>query len=91
MYESSVEKVDTHWHNVTKYFLFPHLDFSIAYHKDHVIAVNLTSSLRERFPLRYGEDLDVDFSYSVKWIETGVPYENRLALHLMVRGWVTCS
>lgn len=64
-----------------KYFLYTHLDFVFAYNGDHVIAVNVTSDPRQRLELSFGEDLEVEFSYSARWKETGVAFTNRMALH----------
>jgi hypothetical protein len=56
--ESSVSKFgNDHVHNSTHYYLFTHLDFSIAYNKDHVIAVNLTTDPQQRVELEYGKDV----------------------------------
>jgi len=34
--EKTFEQVDNHRHDKTRYFLFTHLDFSIAFNQNHV-------------------------------------------------------
>lgn len=60
------------------YFVFTHRKFSIGFNHDRVIEVNLTSSdPQELVP---GESLD--FTYSVKWRPTSVPFEKRFDRYL---------
>lgn len=72
---------DSHRHNTTSVYLFTHLDFSVAYNGNRVIAVNLTTNAEQRQLLEFGKDLDVQFSYSVHWSPTEVTYVNRMSLH----------
>lgn len=49
-----VKHVDAHDHVNTRYYLFPHLEFSIAYNGDRVIAVNVSTDPSQRVDLAYG-------------------------------------
>uniref|UniRef100_A0A7S4DYJ3 Transmembrane 9 superfamily member n=1 Tax=Lotharella globosa TaxID=91324 RepID=A0A7S4DYJ3_9EUKA len=66
--------------NETSYYLFTHLEFSLAYNKDNVIAVNLTTDARQRRKLTPGNPAKVEFSYSAQWKETEVPYSKRMSI-----------
>jgi transmembrane 9 superfamily member 1 len=70
-----------HVHNETRFFLYTHLDFSIAYNGGHIIAVNVTTDQLQRTQLKYGADITAEFSYSVKWIQTDDSFMNRLKVH----------
>lgn len=65
----------------TQVYLFPHLHFKLAWNDDHVIAVNISTDPTLRVPLEFGQDLEVEFSYSVQWIRTQVRYPERQELH----------
>lgn len=55
--EESQTKYDSHIHNETHIYLFTHLDFSIAYNRDNVISVNLTTDPQQRIELEFGKDV----------------------------------
>lgn len=55
--EETQTKFDTHIHNETHIYLFTHLDFSIAYNGNNVIAVNLTTDPQQRQELEFGKDV----------------------------------
>ena len=55
--EETQTKYDSHMHNETRIYLFTHLDFSIAYNGNNVIAVNLTTDPREKVELEFGKDV----------------------------------
>ena len=62
-----------------RFFLFKHLHFTILYNEDRVIHANVTADLRQVQVL--GEsDVVVEFSYSVQWVASDVPYANRMQL-----------
>jgi len=63
--------------NTTRYFLFTHLDFSIAWNGNHIIEVNVSADPLQRVDLGSGQR-KVDFSYSVRWIQTDVPVQERM-------------
>lgn len=80
--EQSTEEFEGgHKHSEVKYYLYPHLDFSIAFHEHNVIAVNLTTDVRKRVLLEFGDDLSVDFTYTVSWEPTRVKFVDRMSLH----------
>mmetsp|Transcript_22340 Transcript_22340/g.31269 ORF Transcript_22340/g.31269 Transcript_22340/m.31269 type:complete len:598 (+) Transcript_22340:105-1898(+) len=68
-------------HNDTSYYLFTHLEYSIAYNGDNVIGVNLTTDARQRVKLQEGKPALVEFSYSAQWKPTHVKYINRMSLY----------
>jgi len=80
-----LEQSSTHYtghdHNETHYYLFTHLDFSIAYNDENVIACNLTTDPYQRVELVFGDELEVEFSYSTQWVHTDVAYVDRHTLH----------
>lgn len=55
--EETQTKFDSHIHNETHIYLFTHLDFSIAYNGNNVIAVNLTTDPQQRLELEFGKDV----------------------------------
>lgn len=79
--EETSHKYNQHVHNETRYYLFTHLDFSIAYHDSNVIACNLTTDPQQRIQLEYGKDIEVEFSYSVRWSYTPNLYVDRMTVH----------
>jgi hypothetical protein len=62
-----------------RYFLFKHHHFKILYNEDRVIFANVSADLRQVQPLG-DSDLSVEFSFSVEWIKTEVPYAKRMTL-----------
>ena len=64
--------------NSTRYYLFTHLDFSIAYNGDRIIEVNVTADPLQRIDLAHGGDRTVEFSYSVHWQTSDVPFAERM-------------
>lgn len=52
-----VRQVDSHTHNDTHFYLYTHLDFTLAYHDDRVIAVNVTTDPHQRIELVFGENV----------------------------------
>jgi len=79
--ESRQANYGDHVHNDTHYYLFTHLDFAIAYNKNHIIALNLTTDPSQRVELVYGNNIPVEFSYSVSWAPVDVKHEDRMAYH----------
>lgn len=55
--ERSSARFERHVHNETHFYLFTHLDFSVAYNGAHVIAVNLTTDPQQRLELEFGKDV----------------------------------
>ena len=58
--------------------IYTHKKFSIAYNRERIIAVNLTSE--NAVPLRPGATLD--FTYSVEWAPSPVPFHRRFDRYL---------
>jgi hypothetical protein len=55
--EETQTKYESHIHNETHIYLFTHLDFSIAFNGNNVIAVNLTTDPQQRVELEFGKDV----------------------------------
>ncbi|CAL5430355.1 unnamed protein product [Camellia sinensis] len=64
--------------NDYKYFLFKHIHFDILYNKDRVIEVNARMDPHSVVDLTEDKEVDVEFTYTVKWKETNIPFENRM-------------
>ena len=82
-----------------RYYLFTHVHFDIAYNDDRIIEINVSTDPTQTVDITEDEPVKVEFSYSVKWKETTIPFERRmekysrysfLPQHLEVRGtpWV---
>ena len=65
--------------NATRYFLFTHLDFSLAYNGQHVIEVNVSADPLQRVDLASPGARDVEFSYAVRWAASDVPFAERMS------------
>ncbi|KAL3525059.1 hypothetical protein ACH5RR_013431 [Cinchona calisaya] len=61
-----------------KYYLFKHLHFEISYNKDRVVEINARTDSNALVDITEDKGVDVDFMYSVKWIETNIPFEKRM-------------
>ncbi|CAA6668422.1 unnamed protein product [Spirodela intermedia] len=64
--------------NEEKYYLYTHKDIVIKYNGDQIIHVNLTQGGAKH--LEVGKGLDM--TYSVKWIETDIPFAKRFDVYL---------
>ncbi|CAL5427764.1 unnamed protein product [Camellia sinensis] len=64
--------------NDYKYFLFKHIHFDILYNKDRVIEVSARMDPHSVVDLTEDKEVDVEFTYTVKWKETNIPFENRM-------------
>ena len=78
---SETNRVDGHDVVITRTYLFPHVEFSIAFNGDKIIAVNATGDPAQRVELVQGNPITIDFSFSTHWWETETIYDNRLELH----------
>lgn len=56
---------------VPHYFLFKHLHFHFLFNKDQVIFGNVTADPTRVIELAPGSELQIEFSYSAEWSETG--------------------
>lgn len=61
-----------------RYYLFTHIHFDILYNGDRVIEVNVSTDPSRTVDITEGENTIVDYTYSVKWRETTIPFEKRM-------------
>ena len=61
-----------------RYYLFTHVHFDIAYNEDRVIEINVSTDPTQTVDITEDEPVKVEFSYSVKWKETTIPFERRM-------------
>jgi transmembrane 9 superfamily protein 3 len=59
-------------------YIYTHMKFSLSFNKDRVIEVNLTAEN----PVALARGVQLDFSYSVTWVETDIPFEKRFQKYL---------
>ncbi len=50
-----------------KYYLFTHFHFELLYNEDRVIEISVSSDPMRAVDITDDKQLDVQFSYSVKW------------------------
>ncbi|XP_028098204.1 transmembrane 9 superfamily member 2-like isoform X3 [Camellia sinensis] len=64
--------------NDYKYLLFTHMVFEFLYNKEHVIEI--TARIDQSFVIDLTEDkeVNVEFTYTVKWRETNIAFEKRM-------------
>ncbi|KAJ0964419.1 hypothetical protein J5N97_029541 [Dioscorea zingiberensis] len=61
-----------------KYLLFKHIHFDVAYNDDRVIEINVHSEPNLAVDITEDKEVDVEFSYSVSWKKTDIPFEKRM-------------
>uniref|UniRef100_A0A1D1XZ19 Transmembrane 9 superfamily member n=1 Tax=Anthurium amnicola TaxID=1678845 RepID=A0A1D1XZ19_9ARAE len=61
-----------------KYLLFKHIHFDILYNDDRVIEINVQTDPNLSVDISEDKEADVDFSYSVSWKPTEIPFEKRM-------------
>lgn len=64
--------------HVERCYLWASLHFTFTYNKDRIISANVSTA--GSHPISLDDNLaplDIEFSYSVDWIETDVPFNNR--------------
>uniref|UniRef100_A0A0D6QWY8 Transmembrane 9 superfamily member n=1 Tax=Araucaria cunninghamii TaxID=56994 RepID=A0A0D6QWY8_ARACU len=64
--------------NSVRYLLYKHVHFEIFYNNDRVIEINVRTDPNFTLDITEDKEVEVDFLYSVKWVETQVPYERRM-------------
>eukprot|EP00484_Ammonia_sp_Unknown_P003212 CAMPEP_0197073100 /NCGR_PEP_ID=MMETSP1384-20130603/210433_1 /TAXON_ID=29189 /ORGANISM="Ammonia sp." /LENGTH=619 /DNA_ID=CAMNT_0042511925 /DNA_START=36 /DNA_END=1895 /DNA_ORIENTATION=- len=64
------------------YYLFTHWNFHCEHNGHYVISCRITTDLDKQIELRYGEDLQLVFTYSVTWEEVSVSVHDRLMYHV---------
>ncbi|RWW22438.1 hypothetical protein GW17_00013361 [Ensete ventricosum] len=62
----------------SKYLLFKHIHFEILYNDDRVIEINVQTDPNLSVDITDDKDVDVEFSYSVSWKKTVIPFEKRM-------------
>ncbi|CAA6659364.1 unnamed protein product [Spirodela intermedia] len=62
----------------SKYFLHRHIHFDIHYNEDHVVEINAKNDINSLVDITEDREIDIEFSYSVKWTETDIPYKKRM-------------
>lgn len=94
------QKTSTAGQHQLHFYLFTHFHFDIAYNEDRVIELNVSTAAldpKKTIDITSDNSLEVEFSYSVKWKPTSIPFDDRmdrytrysfLPQHLEVRGWV---
>ena len=79
-----VEKVLGGQEPVLRYYLFTHVHFDIAYNDYQVIEINVSTDPSHTLDISPDElvnkedTLNVEFSYSVHWKQTHIPFERRM-------------
>jgi len=61
-----------------RYFLFTHFHYDLSYNKNNVIEVDVSSDPLRTVDITSASEMEVEFSYSVKWRETKVTFEHRM-------------
>lgn len=61
-----------------KFLLFKHIHFDIFYNDDRVIEINLQTDPNLSVDITEDKDVDLEFSYSVSWKKTDIPFEKRM-------------
>ncbi|THF99233.1 hypothetical protein TEA_013113 [Camellia sinensis var. sinensis] len=69
--------------NDYKYFLFTDIEFEILYNKEHAIEINAPIHTNFVIDLIEDKEVDVEFRYTVKWIETNIPFKKRMEKYTM--------
>lgn len=61
-----------------RYYLYKHIQFDVLYNNDRVIEINARMDPHSVIDLTEDKEVDVEFTYSVKWKETDIAFENRM-------------
>ncbi|KAG5531874.1 hypothetical protein RHGRI_026473 [Rhododendron griersonianum] len=67
---------------VEQYHLYTHLEFEILYNKGHVIEITLRTGTNSVVDLSEDEEVEVEFTYTVRWKETDNLFEKRIDKYL---------
>eukprot|EP00798_Chlamydomonas_sp_ICE-L_P025389 gene25389-11053_t len=59
-------------------YLFTHIDFDIKYNTDKVIEISISTDPARSVDITNATSVNVEFTYSVRWMSVTTPYENRL-------------
>eukprot|EP01025_Chloroclados_australasicus_P067971 TRINITY_DN9428_c0_g2_i6.p1 TRINITY_DN9428_c0_g2~~TRINITY_DN9428_c0_g2_i6.p1 ORF type:complete len:612 (-),score=31.13 TRINITY_DN9428_c0_g2_i6:482-2317(-) len=62
-----------------KYYLYSHVHFDISFNNDRIIEVKVSTDPNRRVDVSEDveQPVEVEFSYSVKWQSTDIPFEKR--------------
>mmetsp|Transcript_32648 Transcript_32648/g.39520 ORF Transcript_32648/g.39520 Transcript_32648/m.39520 type:complete len:615 (+) Transcript_32648:134-1978(+) len=61
-----------------RYYLFTHVHFDISYNDNRIIEINVSTDPLRTVDITEGDSIPVEFSYSVKWKETSIPFDRRM-------------
>lgn len=61
-----------------KLFLFTHIHFEALYNGERIVEINISTDPARTIDITDGDNINVDYTYSVKWKETPTPYEKRM-------------
>ncbi|XP_076939001.1 transmembrane 9 superfamily member 2-like [Bidens hawaiensis] len=62
--------------------LHTHFEFEVLYNFDHVIEVNLRADGHSVAYMTEGKEVNVNFTYSVRWKKTDQPFDNRMEKYI---------
>ena len=79
--DTAAENKHTFENDFTKYYLFTHFDFTFAVNGHRIVQVNVTTDRERVADLTDMDEVAVDFTYSVKWVETTRSYKGRMNLY----------
>ena len=75
----SYEEPESDGQSERKFLLFTHVHFDVLYSGDRVIEINVSTDPQETVDITADRAVDVDFSFSTKWVATGASFEKRMA------------
>eukprot|EP00252_Welwitschia_mirabilis_P000896 TRINITY_DN10892_c0_g1_i3.p1 TRINITY_DN10892_c0_g1~~TRINITY_DN10892_c0_g1_i3.p1 ORF type:complete len:594 (+),score=64.95 TRINITY_DN10892_c0_g1_i3:213-1994(+) len=61
-----------------RYLLYRHLHFEVLYNNDRVIEVSVRTNPQYTVDITKDKEIEVEFTYSVKWEKTDTPFEKRM-------------
>ncbi|CAI5485848.1 unnamed protein product [Closterium sp. Naga37s-1] len=69
--------MDSHGQDV-RYLLFTHVHFVVSYNGDRIIAIIVSTDPSQTVDITADAEVKVEFSFSVRWEETNIPFEKRM-------------
>ena len=63
---------------VADFYLATHLHFDIGYNGPHIVEVNVTSDFSRFQRISNQEEMQFEYSYSARWIESDIPFKSRM-------------
>ncbi|KAG2488875.1 hypothetical protein HYH03_012670 [Edaphochlamys debaryana] len=74
-----IGKVEKEWQTGTiKFYIFSHWDFDVSYNNDSIIDINVSPDPLRVVNVTTADQMDVQFSFTVRWRETSVPFSRRM-------------